>query len=64
MILDWEYAALGHPQLDFVRFYGTDRGGLNVRGLSSDIERLAALQQGMDDLWLLVQNTCLEVSYE
>ncbi|MGB1868534.1 MAG: phosphotransferase [Porticoccaceae bacterium] len=52
-IIDWEYAALGHPGLDFLRLYGAD-----YAAAGSDKESLQALfkvKQAMDKLWLAVQ---------
>lgn len=47
-ILDWEYAAYGHPAIDFVRLYGG--------GYSHPItEKILLLQKGIDELWSLVQ---------
>lgn len=47
-LLDWEYAAYGHPAIDFVRLYG--------EGYSHpDAEDLLALQKGVDDLWSFLQ---------
>lgn len=43
-IIDWEYAALGHPELDFLM--------LNRKGIPS---LLLELKQAMDTLWLVVQ---------
>ncbi len=43
-IIDWEYAALGHPQLDFLV--------LDEKGIPSS---LLELKQAMDTLWLAVQ---------
>lgn len=47
-ILDWEYAAYGHPAVDFVRLYG---GGYS----HPDAENLLTLQKGVDDLWSFLQ---------
>lgn len=47
-LLDWEYAAYGHPAIDFVRLYG--------EGYSHpDTENLLVLQQGIDELWSFLQ---------
>ena len=43
-IIDWEYAALGHPRLDFLV--------LDEKGIPSS---LLELKQAMDTLWLAVQ---------
>ena len=43
-IIDWEYAALGHPQLDFLM--------LGEKGITPS---LLELKQAMDTLWLAVQ---------
>ena len=43
-IIDWEYAALGHPRLDFLM--------LDKKGIPSS---LLELKQAMDTLWLAVQ---------
>jgi thiamine kinase len=47
-ILDWEYAAYGHPAIDFVRLYG---GGYS----HPDAENLLILQKGIDELWSFLQ---------
>ena len=48
-LLDWEYAAYGHPAIDFVRLYGDDISS-PVHG-SPLITKLITLQQGIDKLW-------------
>ena len=56
VLLDWEYAAMGHPALDYIRLY---QGDLTLANLPYDrysINQLEILQRGMDDLWLLVQD--------
>lgn len=52
-IIDWEYAALGHPRLDFIRLYDGDYGlaGQQEGALAS----LFKVKQAMDKLWLAVQ---------
>lgn len=47
-LLDWEYAAYGHPAIDFVRLYGGDYSH-PITG------QVLLLQQGIDELWSLVQ---------
>ncbi len=48
-LIDWEYAAFGHPEIDLVRLHGSsDR--------SSITENIFFLQQGIDRLWSLVQS--------
>jgi len=47
-LLDWEYAAYGHPAIDFVRLYGGDYSH-PITG------QVLLLQQGVDELWSLVQ---------
>jgi thiamine kinase len=52
-IIDWEYAALGHPDLDFMRLFGAD---FSVSGRQENIlQPLFKVQQAMDKLWLAVQ---------
>jgi thiamine kinase-like enzyme len=66
ILLDWEYAALGHPALDALRFHGTDQPSQCVE-LEVDRESLkplAILLRGMDDLWSLVQTEFSEDLYE
>ena len=55
ILLDWEYAALGHPALDAVRLFKNDLCFVGKSYDSEIIQQLAILQQGMDDLWSLVQ---------
>ncbi len=57
VILDWEYAALGHPALDFMRLYQGDLSAVAEHtGLDAQsLKKLAILQRGMDDLWQLLQ---------
>ena len=52
-IIDWEYAALGHPRLDFIRLYDGDYGlaGQQEGAMAS----LFKVKQAMDELWLAVQ---------
>ena len=70
IVLDWEYAALGHPALDALRLYGTDQPsnyvqlGLDPEILSESLKPLAILLRGMDDLWSLVQTEFSEEVYE
>ena len=55
-LLDWEYAAMGHPALDFMHLYPSD---LIVTSLAYDrgsIEPLKVVQRGINDLWSLVQS--------
>lgn len=52
-IIDWEYAALGHPRLDFLRLYGVDYAA--SRGHENTLQPLLKVQQAMDELWLAVQ---------
>ena len=52
-IIDWEYAALGHPELDFLRLYGLDYTKTNSQ--KGVLEPLFKVQQAMDKLWLAVQ---------
>ena len=44
-LLDWEYAAYGHPGIDFIRLYGAE---YNTSPLTKE---LFILQQGIDKLW-------------
>lgn len=70
IILDWEYAALGHPALDALRFHKTDlpsrcvEMGVGPERLSESLKPLAILLRGMDDLWSLVQNEFSEEVYD
>lgn len=56
--LDWEYAAYGHPGLDFVRIFGTSfkSSFLKSMDLGLDIFEIELLQNGMDKLWYLLQH--------
>ena len=58
VILDWEYAALGHPALDFLRLYQGDLSAVaETTGVDDQsLKKLAILQRGMDDLWQLLQS--------
>mgnify|MGYP006079343489 FL=1 len=66
IVLDWEYAALGHPALDGLRFHGTDQPLSSVHlGVDREtLKQLAILLRGMDDLWSLVQTQFCEDLYE
>lgn len=55
-LLDWEYAALGHPALDYVRLYQSDLTAINLTYEEDSVKQLEIIQQAMDDLWLLVQS--------
>lgn len=52
-IIDWEYAALGHPGLDFLRLYGADY--INNHQQQESLQALLQVKQAMDKLWLAVQ---------
>ncbi|MEH6466201.1 MAG: choline/ethanolamine kinase family protein [Porticoccus sp.] len=47
-LLDWEYAAYGHPAIDFVRLYGEGCPHPTT-------EKILFLQQGIDELWSFLQ---------
>jgi thiamine kinase-like enzyme len=70
IVLDWEYAALGHPALDALRFHETEMPsncvqlGVGSDRLSESLKQLAILLRGMDDLWSLVQNEFSEELYD
>ena len=66
IVLDWEYAALGHPALDGLRLHGTDQPLSSVQlGVDREtLKQLAILLRGMDDLWSLVQTQFCEDLYE
>lgn len=51
VILDWEYAAWGHPAMDLMRL-GIPAGHHNT----DDLIKLRGLQRGMDTLWLMLRN--------
>lgn len=55
ILLDWEYAAMGHPALDYIRLYQSDLRSTNLPYEIETLKQLAIVQRGMDDLWLLVQ---------
>jgi thiamine kinase len=55
ILLDWEYAAMGHPALDYIRLYQSDLRSTNLPYDIETLKQLAIVQRGMDDLWLLVQ---------
>lgn len=50
-LLDWEYAAYGHPALDWYRAFGTVPDSFR-----SDNDNISLLQQGMDLLWNVLQS--------
>ena len=52
-IIDWEYAALGHPGLDFLRLYGSDYASPESK--KESLQSLFKVKQAMDKLWLAVQ---------
>ena len=52
-IIDWEYAALGHPGLDFLRLYGADYASSERQ--KESLQSLFKVKQAMDKLWLAVQ---------
>ena len=55
-LLDWEYAAMGHPALDYMHLYPTDLIPTNLRYDRGSIEALKVVQRGINDLWSLVQS--------
>ena len=55
-LLDWEYAAMGHPALDYMHLYQTDLISTDFSYDIETIEQLAIVQRGMNDLWSLVQS--------
>lgn len=52
-LIDWEYAALGHPGLDFLRLYGQDYASPDHQ--NGSLRALFKVKQAMDKLWLAVQ---------
>ena len=52
-IIDWEYAALGNPGLDFLRLYGSDYA--SPESQKESLQSLFKVKQAMDKLWLAVQ---------
>lgn len=55
VLLDWEYAAWGHPAMDGVRLYGRDYP-------HPDTDKVYELQQAMDRLWQAVQNQLINTA--
>ena len=55
ILLDWEYAAMGHPALDYIRLYKSDLTSTKLAYDRHTIEQLEIVQRGMDDLWSMVQ---------
>jgi thiamine kinase len=55
ILLDWEYAAMGHPALDYMRLYQSDLRSTNLAYEANTLEQLKIVLRAMDDLWLLVQ---------
>ncbi len=55
-LLDWEYAAMGHPALDYMHIYPTDLILTNLAYDRDSLEPLKVVQRGINDLWSLVQN--------
>lgn len=51
-LLDWEYAAYGHPGIDLIRLYGEQGQDGQYKGPLA--KELHILQQGIDRLWNLV----------
>lgn len=51
VILDWEYAAWGHPAMDLMRL-----GVAASHHNTDDLSKLQGLQRGMDTLWLMLKN--------
>jgi thiamine kinase-like enzyme len=47
-LIDWEYSAFGHPDIDLVRLYGLDYQ-------SESTKDLLFLQQGIDKLWSILR---------
>jgi thiamine kinase len=47
-LIDWEYSAFGHPDIDLVRLYGLDYE-------SEFTKDLLFLQQGIDKLWSILR---------
>jgi thiamine kinase-like enzyme len=47
-LIDWEYSAFGHPDIDLVRLYGLDYE-------SESTKDLLFLQQGIDKLWSILR---------
>ena len=54
---------MGHPALDYIRLYKSDITSTNLAYDRVTIEKLATVQDGMDDLWSLVQEV-VQVSQE
>lgn len=53
-LLDWEYAAYGHPGIDFIRLYGEQYQDKQYKGPLA--KELHILEQGIDKLWYLLQH--------
>ena len=66
IVLDWEYAAVGHPALDALRFHRTDRpfSCVNSELDRESLKQLTILLRGMDDLWSLLQTQSRGAVYE
>jgi thiamine kinase-like enzyme len=61
VFLDWEYAAMGHPALDYLRLYQSDPESTNLSAINLPYNKETLMQLrvvlcGMDDLWTLVQD--------
>jgi thiamine kinase len=56
ILLDWEYAAMGHPALDYLRLYQSDLRSISLPYDDDTLMQLQVVQRGMDDLWTLVQD--------
>jgi len=52
-IIDWEYAALGHPDIDLVRVFGN--GAVGIGGSESERRALLTMQYLLDKLWSAIQ---------
>ncbi len=56
ILLDWEYAAMGHPALDYLRLYQSDLRSISLTYEGETFTQLNVVLRGMDDLWTLVQD--------
>jgi thiamine kinase-like enzyme len=56
VFLDWEYAAMGHPALDYLRLYQSNLRSTYLPYEDKTFTQLNVVLRGMDDLWTLVQD--------
>jgi len=61
-IIDWEYAAMGHPQFDCLRIFNAEQ--ITTADMPAEYPSLQMLQAVMDQLWFAIRYPELQVSLE